>query len=100
MAHLADKTYTVALTIRKGASPIVRGVCGSGTVAANVKDAALEAMKAPGMAEISSPEALADLAIDLEGLGALVRDAGFRVLEQRLLPPRGPAALVLAEATP
>jgi demethylmenaquinone methyltransferase/2-methoxy-6-polyprenyl-1,4-benzoquinol methylase len=38
--------------------------------------------------------------LDLEGLAALVEGSGFRVLERRLLPPRGPAALVLAETRP
>lgn len=70
LAHLADKTYTVALTIRKGASPLVRSVRGGGSLAANVKEAALDAMNAPAMAQITSAEALADLAIDLEVLGA------------------------------
>ena len=35
--------------------------------------------------------------LDLDGLVALVARAGFDVLERRLLPPLGPAALVLAE---
>jgi demethylmenaquinone methyltransferase/2-methoxy-6-polyprenyl-1,4-benzoquinol methylase len=35
----------------------------------------------------------------LDGLADLVGSSGFRVLERRLLVPRGPAALVLAERT-
>ena len=36
--------------------------------------------------------------LDLDGVARLVSAHGFRVLERRLLPPRGPAALVVAEA--
>ncbi len=38
--------------------------------------------------------------LDLEGLVTLVAGSGFRVLDARLLPPRGPAALLLAERLP
>lgn len=38
--------------------------------------------------------------LDLDGLATLVEASGFTVLERRLLPPRGPAALLLAEVSP
>lgn len=38
--------------------------------------------------------------LDLESMARLTEAAGFRIVERRLLPPRGPAALVLAEALP